>query len=113
MYNDYNRYTFFPGHLHWFYDSQEFMIVAYYNPDPVYSNSYDFKLNIVQSSIVTKYEIKPNYIINRIENTIRIYNPEMCTIGEIQDIQNAYKDQYGKELDLIVRKEDIDMMPVE
>ena len=89
MFDDHNRYTFCPGTRWREMDDQNVYLVLYYNPNT------DWK-----KPLRSAYDIKSNYFIHKAYNELVVISKEVCTIGELEDIQKAHVDQYGKELDV-------------
>jgi len=114
MYNDYNRYTFMPAN---FYrnpsDDSSTLFIYYYDPEPSLFKKYYSEFKFINR--LATYNAVPGCYINRKQEKLDdlIIYDKLVTIKEIEDIKNAYKDQYGKELDIIIKKEDDDMTPVE
>lgn len=102
--NNYNRYTFCPASYNSIMDIQRIYFVLYYDPDPCWKRPFK-----------SAYNFKSNYFIRKKYDELVIIDKNYSTIGEVEDIQNAYMDQYGKELSIsfsIVKDED-DLLPIE
>ena len=90
---DYNRYTFEPKITD---DGREGFEVLYYAPHYV----KDPKNN---TTISTVYEIKFKYLLFPIDEIYHLcVEQDDANIEEIKDIAAAFKDQYGKDLAVLI-----------